>query len=192
MDVSGQTIWSRYMRFRWGLVSITGLIVVFAVLVPLSVGPMAARSSTPVTTTLSIPFSGILATNLEDISITGILHLTAHVTLTRTSVFAEVHSNISHTTGVGTKSGQRFLGVSAALQMCAIPVGPRSGSPDPLQLTAQFGLVPSGQLIPLYQNVREGSLPLLLQVAFGADGTLVEVSVLVGNSRFTSSAPWFA
>jgi hypothetical protein len=192
MDVSNQTIRSSYMRFRWGLVSITALIVVVVVLVPLRVGPMAALFSTPVTTTVSIPFSGILATNLEDISITGILHLTAHVTLTRTSVFAEVNSNISNTTGVGTKSGQSFVGVGAELQMCAIPAGPRSSSPVPLQLTAQFRLLPSGQRIPLYQNVREGSLLLILQLAFRADGTLVEASVLVGNSRFTSIAPGFA
>jgi hypothetical protein len=102
-----------------------------------------------------------------------------------------VHTNISSTTGVGTKSGQNFVGVGVSLQTCGLPTGPRSSARVPLELTPQFRLVPVGPFSPTYQGVREGSLPLILQLTFQSNGVLVDAIASFGKSRFAWLAPEF-
>jgi len=123
--------------------------------------------------------------------VAGILQIVAQVTFTSQTVFARVHTNISSTTGVGTKSGQKFVGVGVSLQTCGLPTGPRSSARVLLELTNQFRLIPLGPFSPAYQNVREGSLPLILELTFRSDGPLVDAIVSLGKSRFASLAPEF-
>jgi len=122
---------------------------------------------------------------------TGILQIVTQVTFTSQTIFARVHTNISSTTGVGTTSGQKFVGVGALLNTCGLPTGPRSSARVPLELTPQFRLIPVGPFSPAYQNVREGSLPLILQLTFQSDGLLVDAIASLGKSRFASLAPEF-
>src|SRR5262245_3570383 len=100
---------------------IKGVLAALAFIAILLVSPgenaTAAQAFGPVTTNVSIPFSGTMKTDIEDISITGTLHLRTEAILTQTTVFAEVESNVSATTGVGVTSGQTFVAVGAALQM---------------------------------------------------------------------------
>ena len=176
-----------------GAIAVPILTIIFAALVPLSAGRAADLFSPPVTTTMSMPFSDTLATDKEDISVSGLLHIEAYVTLTPTTIFGKVHTNISDTTGIGMTSGQMFLGVGASSQHCALPAGLRSSSsPTSLQLTPQYRLSPSAPLSPLYEQFQEGSLPLILQLTFRRDGTLVGVSVVVGTSRFSAIPTGFA
>src|SRR5262249_21657988 len=110
----------------------------------------AAQFSPPVVTLKSISFDGTLKTDLEDISVAGILHLRSDVTLTATTVYARVDSNISQTTGIGLTSGQRFVGVGVQLQMCKIPAGRRGSLPVSIDITSQYMLVPTGPPSPFY------------------------------------------
>ena len=131
----------------------------------------------------SIPFSGTVKTDLEEISVAGILHLRSEVTLTANTVFAKIDSNISQTTGVGAKSGQRFVGASAPLKMCKIPVGPRRSAPVSLDVTSQYLLVPIGPLTPFYaRGAPPRSLLLVIHATFLSDGSLLDASSVVGNS----------
>jgi len=125
-----------------------------------------------------------LRTDVEDISITGTLRLRTEAILTQTTVFAEVESNLSNTSGVGVTSGQAFVGVAAALQMCHVPVGRRSSAPVSLDVTSQFRLVPTGPPSPLYpRGAPTRSLLLLIHTSFSGDGNLVGASAEVGDTR---------
>jgi hypothetical protein len=168
-------------------VAIPALAIIFAALAILNGSVRAATVPSSPITTMSIPFSGVLSTNIEDISVTGILNIVVQVTFTSTTVFAKVHTNISNTTGTGLTSGQQFVGVGASLQTCGLPAGPRGANTDLLELTPQYGLLPLPPLASLYANVREGSLPLLLQLTFQGDGTVSGISAVVGSSRFSST-----
>lgn len=135
---------------------------------------------------MAIPFSGILGTDIEDISVSGTLHIETHAALTPEFLVATVHTNISNATGVGTTSGQQFVAVGASLQTRGRPVG-LGVNAEPLQLTLQFGLLPVPPLSPEYQHVREGALLLILQLTFRDDGTVSGASSAVGTSRFSAT-----
>ncbi len=154
--------------------------VVFLLFMTVYLTTVAAQFSQPIVTARSLPFSGTLKTPLEDIGISGTLHIETHVTLTKTAVFAEVNSTISQTTGVGATSGQSFVGVPIPLQMCKIPAGSRTSSDIGLDLTPQFRLIPAGPPTPFYQRgVPETQLPLILHVKFNGDGTLAAATALL-------------
>ena len=142
----------------------------------------AAQFSPPDVSIKSIPFSGTLKTDLEEISVAGTLHLRSEVTLTSTTVFAKIDSNISQTTGVGAKSGQRFVGVGAPLKTCKIPAGPRRSAPVSLDFTSPYLLVPTGPLTPFYaRGAPPRSLVLVIHAAFLSDGSLLDASSVVSN-----------
>jgi hypothetical protein len=165
----------RSIRFSDAFVGLALLMTLWA---PLST---AAQVSPPVSIK-SIPFSGMLKTDLEEISVAGTLHLRSEVTLTSTTVFAKIDSNISQTTGVGTKSGQRFVGVGAPLNTCKIPAGPRRSAPVSLDVTSPYLLVPTGPLTPFYaRGAQPRSLVLVIHATFLSDGSLLDASSVVGN-----------
>ena len=155
----------------------------------LSLGRAATIPPNPVTTTLSIPISGTLSTDIEDISITGVLNIVTESTFAANSVFARVHTNVLNTSGIGLRTGQRFIAVGASLQTCGLPTTPNSAGRLFVDLTPQFRLVPLAPLAPAYKAIREGSLPLVLQVTFQSDGRLVDATVNVGRSRFALVQP---
>jgi hypothetical protein len=188
---SRKTMGSKRITLKVSSVAISGLALICVTFLSLSPVRAATEASPPVTTTLSIPFSGTLSTDIEDISVIGILQIVTQVTFTSQTIFARVITNISSTTGVGTKSGQKFVGVGASLQTCGLPTGPRSSAHVPLELTNQFRLIPLGPFSPAYQNVQQGSLLLILQLTFRSDGPLVDAIVSLGKSRFALLAPEF-
>jgi len=166
-----------------GAIAVTGLTAVFATVAPFSA--TRATAAPPVTTTMAIPFSGILGTDIEGISVSGTLHIQTHVALTPDFLVATVHTNISNATGIGTTSGQQFVAVGASLQTCGLPVA-LGANADPLQLTLQFRLSPLPPLSSQYQHVREGALLLILQLTFRDDGTVSGATSAVGTSRFSA------
>jgi hypothetical protein len=167
---------------KLGAIAVIGLTSVFVAVVPISA--TRATASPPVTTTMALPFSGILGTDIEGISVSGTLHIETQVALTPEFLVATVHTNISNATGVGTTSGQRFVAVGASLQTCGLPVG-LGANAEPVQLTLQFRLSALPPLSPEYQRVREGSLLLILQLTFRNDGTVSGATSAVGRSRFS-------
>jgi hypothetical protein len=149
----------------------------------------AAQFSAPIVTATSIPFSGTLTTPFEQIAISGTVQIQTHVTLTKTTVFAEVNSTISQTAGTGATSAQKFVGVPVPLQMCKIPAGLRNSSAIGLDLTAQFRLIPVGPLSPFYpRGIPETQLPLIVQVKFRGDGTLAGATALLAASATGSDS----
>ena len=79
---------------------LSALALLFCTCLRLNLGRAASAPSDDVTTTLSIPFSGTLSSDLEDISVSGVLHIVTEVTFAANTVFGRVHTNISSTTGV--------------------------------------------------------------------------------------------
>src|SRR5262249_15237869 len=119
-------------------VTFAALLLTLAATVPFTAKPAAALTSLPVKTTVAVPFSGTFASNLEAISIKGTLHIETDVTLTRAAMFAKVRTNITDATAVGMKSGQKFVGLAAALQSCALPISDRGYNPVSLRLTPRY------------------------------------------------------
>ena len=160
---------------------ISNAIAALALIMTLLV-PSGTSAAAPVVTVKSILFSGTLKTDLEDISVAGTLHLRSEVTLTATTVFARVDSNISQTTGIGLKSGQAFVGVSVPLQMCKIPAGPRGSLPVSVDINSQFRLIPTGPPSPFYvRGAPQQPLLLIIHASFLSDGSLLGASSLLGN-----------
>src|SRR5262245_54542297 len=167
--------------------AIAALALIMTLLVP---SGTSAAVSAPVVTVTSILFSGTLKTDLEDISVAGTLHLRSEVTLTATTVFARVDSNISQTTGLGLKSGQAFVGVSVPLQMCKIPAGLRGSLPISVDINSQFRLVPTGPPSPFYvRGAPQKPLLLIIHASFLSDGSLLGASALVSNSPIPAQVP---
>src|SRR5262245_37291708 len=122
MNCSDKTSWRNSTSLS-GVMVVARLAVMS--LAVLQSGPWAAAEPAAPSTTVVVPFSGIVHTDIEDISVSGALHIQADVTLTPTTVFARIHTNISATKGIGNTSGQAFVGVSVPLKMCFIPAGRR-------------------------------------------------------------------
>lgn len=105
-------------------------------------------------------------------------------TFRRRNVFTKIRTSISQTAGVGVTSGQTLLGVGVSLNTCSIPASSRSGGRFPLEFISQHELVPTDPILPLYQRVRRGPLPLIYEITLGGDGRLAGVQVRIGATRF--------
>ena len=185
MNGSDKRTWRNCVAFSGAMAMATVTVVSIALLrsTPLAAAEPAAPPSTVV-----IPFSGIVHTDVEDISVSGTLHIQADVTLTPTTLFTRVHSNISATKGVGSTSGQAFVGVSVPLTMCFIPAGRRDSNAITLELTSQYQLIPTGPLSSFYaRGGRQAPLLLLVQIRFQGDGTITGANAVVSSSRLAST-----
>lgn len=165
------------------------VVVLTLLVIPSNIGG-APQFSKETTTVLSIPFSGALRTDMEDVSVSGVIQLQTHVTLTRTTLFARVVTSLSQTTGTGITSGQTFVAVGGPQQMCKVPAGTRGSGPVALEINPTYRLIPTGPSSPFYvRGAPERSLPLEAKVTFSSDGTLLSATVVVGENPAGSDVP---
>jgi hypothetical protein len=152
--------------------------------------PAAAQDLQPVTSTMTVPWSGILTTDLENVAVSGTISFEATSIFTRKTVFTKIEAKISRAVGVGLTSGQTFVAMDAAVHTCSIPGRLRNSNSNdlPYEFMSEHRLLPSGTITSFYQQVREGSLALISEFTFQADGSLAAAVVRIGSTRFRPAA----
>jgi hypothetical protein len=164
--------------------AVRSFILSLLALMPPTVAP--AQTLRPARSLVSVPWSGILSTDVEDISVTGVIQIQVDATLTRKTIFTKVSTTITQTTGIGLTSGQAFVGVGTSLSTCSIPVGSRNSDRFPLELISEQQLTPSGSVSALYLGVRSVPLSLIPEITFREDGGPDLVRIRIGNSQLRS------
>jgi hypothetical protein len=164
--------------------AVHALIVALFTFAPPATGPAIAQVLPPVTSVMTVPWSGTLVTDLEEISVSGVMRIQVESRFTRRNVFTKIRTSISQTVGVGVTSGQTLVGVGVSLNTCSIPTNSRSAGRFPLEFISQHELVPTDPIFPMYQRVRRGPLPLIYEITLGGDGRLAGAVVRIGATRF--------
>ena len=169
---------------RLALFACRSLTLTFLVLGPPVTAPAHSEVVPKVTSHFTIPWSGVLSSDVEDIFLTGSLDIQVESVSVHGTLFTKLRSSISDTTGFGMTSRQEFIGVGGGMSTCSLPASSRAIGRFPVEVSSQQRLLVKGAVVSQYEASRQAPLPLVFELTLSGDGRPLGAQVRMGKTRF--------